>query len=73
MAEACPALDTTRAQPYSLPFRTKRLETNKQRPVGSVGVEALLDRRAIFAVVDNYCGVNGKRPALTRGRKLLAY
>ena len=41
------ALDTTGTRTYSLPFRTKRLETNKQRPVGSVGVEALLDRRAI--------------------------
>jgi len=37
------SLDSERAHPYSLPFRAKVSEANKQRPVGSVGVEALLD------------------------------
>jgi hypothetical protein len=41
-----------------------------QRPVGSVGVEALLDHKAIRSF-DNYCGVNvgvavNSAPALTR-------
>jgi hypothetical protein len=31
-------------QPYSLPFRTSGLKQTKQRPVGSVGVEALRRR-----------------------------
>ena len=37
------ALDTTRLRPYSSGFRTQRLKSTMQRPVGSVGVEALLD------------------------------
>jgi hypothetical protein len=38
-------LDSDGSHPYSLPFRTKQSEANKQRPVGSVGVEALLDQQ----------------------------
>ena len=34
-------LTQTPAQPYSLPFRTFSLKPERQRPVGSVGVEAL--------------------------------
>jgi hypothetical protein len=52
-------LDTVRTQPYSLPFRTSGLKQTKQRPVGSVGVEAL--RRLVKLPVDKYCGVNGMR------------
>lgn len=37
------ALDTNHGRPYSVPFRTKSLNSIKQRPDGSVGVEALLD------------------------------
>ena len=37
------SLDTGRAHLYSLPFRARVSEAIKQRPVGSVGVEALLD------------------------------
>jgi hypothetical protein len=37
------SLDSKQLRPYSLPFRTEQSEANKQRPVGSVGVEALLD------------------------------
>jgi hypothetical protein len=37
-------LDTNHLRPYSLPFRTHSLKQQKQRPVGSVGVEALLDQ-----------------------------
>ena len=36
------ALDSLSRHPYSLPFRTDGLKSTKQRPVGSVGVEALL-------------------------------
>ena len=47
------------------------LNQTKQRPVGSVGVEALLDQAV--RSVDNYCGVNGTRSnAYSRRRKLLA-
>lgn len=53
------ALDRDYSAPYSLPFRTNSLKQQKQRPVGSVGVEALLDHSN--KVVDNYCGVNGMR------------
>src|SRR6476659_9539096 len=52
-------LDTVHTQPYSLPFRTSGLKQTKQRPVGSVGVEAL--RRLVNQPVDTYCGVNGMR------------
>ena len=42
-------------------FGLSSLKQTKQRPVGSVGVEALLDHaRRSF---DNYCGVNGMRRA----------
>ncbi len=39
------ALDRASSRPYSLPFRTYSLKQQKQRPVGSVGVEALLDHK----------------------------
>ena len=39
------ALDGVQSGLYSLPFRTNSLKHQKQRPVGSVGVEALLDHR----------------------------
>ena len=35
------ALDSFGSAYYSLPFRTYSLKLTKQRPVGSVGVEAL--------------------------------
>jgi hypothetical protein len=38
------SLDTSVLHTYSLPFRTEGLKSSKQRPVGSVGVEALLGR-----------------------------
>jgi hypothetical protein len=43
VAGLCVALDTNHGRPYSVPFRTKSLNSIKQRPDGSVGVEALLD------------------------------
>ena len=39
------ALDTKASRSYSLPFRAEGLKQSKQRPVGSVGVEALLDHQ----------------------------
>jgi hypothetical protein len=38
-------LDRHHSGPYSLPFRTNSLKQQTQRPVGSVGVEALPDRK----------------------------
>ena len=55
-----PALDSNDLGPYSLPFRTLGLKVAKQRPVGSVGVEALLGPSNIGRF-DKYCGVNRVR------------
>jgi len=41
MAVSGRPLDTLTLHPYSLPFRTSGLKQSMQRPVGSVGVEAL--------------------------------
>ena len=41
-------------------FGLEGLKSTMQRPVGSVGVEALLDH-GIIRSFDNYCGVNGMR------------